>query len=164
MVRSLISGRAHGARVRTAVGRGRSHPRFHAASATHRRNQRRLLGPRIREPGLTRRKRRAYEDKTLVPSRMDATISCICFRGWDCRRSRPVLLTQQKKSPAALGDRAPYRLCFENRPWPEMRPARMAGLSSRRRALRSRWWCLQMDTRRWSTDGTTQLAYVTWIQ
>ena len=62
----------------------------------------------------------------------------------------------KKKEPGHReGDRAPIRLCFENRPRPT---------GAYRRALRSRWWCLLLDTRRWSTDFTTQLAYVTWIQ
>jgi hypothetical protein len=43
-------------------------------------------------------------------------------------------------------------------------PARMTGRCSRQAVTQKQVVASPLDTRRWSTDFTTQLAYVTWIQ
>jgi hypothetical protein len=67
----------------------------------------------------------------------------------------------QKKSPVATRATGPKLLfCFEGRLL--LKDPKM--LQARKRALRSRWWRLRRDTRRWSTEFTTQLAYITMVQ
>ena len=86
----------------------------------------------------------------------------IPWRPWRFNKTTlqfPVERKKRARSPRGRPGRKQL-FCFEGR----LQLKNPKVLQASKRALRSRWWRLRRDTRRWSTEFTTQLAYITMVQ